>query len=388
MAFIQYIGRIQFDDGARGLLPNELARLKLRRPLIISDRGLEACGVLTAALEHLDGTINMPQFLEVPSNPTEAAAQAALAVYRHGDCDGIIAVGGGSPIDCAKAVALLATHDGPLESFLARSAGESRITDAVAPIIAIPTTAGTGSEIGRGAGITLDSGEKEVFLSPNLVPRVAICDPELTHGLPAWLTAATGIDAFSHAFEAYLSPAVNPPADAIALDAIRRLWEWLPRAVSDGTNREARWNVMMGALEAAMTTWKGLGLSHALSMPFDDLGLHHGTVVGVLLPHTVGFLRTVVPAERMTAVSAALGSTPESLSADLIAFTGRLSLPNGLQALGVDRSKLVDFSVLAAASAFNGSAPGDATAADYTQMALEAMGPSRETLFDSRSTIG
>lgn len=376
MAFIQYIGRIQFADGARRLLPHELEGLGVLRPLIVSDRGLEKNGVLFTALEQLDGVAELPHFLDVPSNPTETAARAALAEYRAHDCDGIIAVGGGSPIDCAKAVALLATHDGPLESFLVKSGGDMRITPAVAPIIAMPTTAGTGSEIGRGAGLTLASGEKEVFLSPNLVPRVAICDPELTHGLPAWLTAASGIDAFSHAFEAYLSPSINPPADAIALDVLRRLWEWLPRAVSDGTDREARWNVMMGALEAAMTTWKGLGLSHALSMPFDDLGLHHGTVVGTLLPHTVEYLRAVVPVERIATVANALGSSPQSLSADLLAFTARLNLPDGLGALGVDPARLTEFSMLAATSAFNRSSPGDATAEDFERMAYRAMSPS------------
>ncbi len=375
MAFIQYIGRIQFDDGARRTLPDELARLGLQRPLIVSDRGLEATGVLAQALAFLEGWEALPAFLDVPSNPTEAAARAALEFYRSSGCDGVIAIGGGSPMDCGKAVALLATHDQPLEVYLAKSGGEARITRAVAPVIAIPTTAGTGSEIGRGAGLTLANGEKEVFLSPNLVPRVAICDPELTHGLPPHLTAATGIDAFTHAFEAYLSPAVNPPADAIAIEALRRMRQWLPRAVADGRDREARWHVMMAALEAAMTTWKGLGLTHALSMPFDDLGLHHGTVVGVLLPHTVGFLTEVVPSDRIGAVAEAVGSTPATLADDLAAFTEELGLPSGLGALGVDPQRLPEFSVLAAGSAFNQTAPGQATAGDYERMALSAMAP-------------
>ncbi|SEB60641.1 iron-containing alcohol dehydrogenase [Microbacterium hydrocarbonoxydans] len=375
MALIQYIGRIQFDDGARRTLPDELLRVGIRRPLVVSDRGLEANGVLATALESLDGWEEAPSFLDVPSNPTESAVRAALAVYRENGCDGVIAVGGGSPMDCGKAVALLATHNRPLEAYLARTGGEARITRDIAPIVAIPTTAGTGSEIGRGASITLATGEKEVFIGPNLVPRVAICDPELTHGLPPQLTAATGVDAFSHAFEAYLSPAVNPPADAIALEALRRMHRWLPRAVADGHDRDARWNVMMAALEAAMTTWKGLGLTHALSMPFDDLGLHHGTVVGVLLPHTVNFLAEAVPMERITAVAGALGTTPENLAEELALFTSRLGLPEGLGALGVDPGRLHGFSVLAAGTAFNRTAPGDATAADYERIARSAMRP-------------
>lgn len=380
MALIQYLGRIQFDDGARRTLPDEIARLGLKRPLIVSDRGLEANGALAMALEFLEGAGALPTFLDVPSNPTEAAARAALDLYRSSGCDGVIAIGGGSPMDCGKAVALLATHDQPLEVYLAKAGGEARITQAVAPLIAIPTTAGTGSEIGRGAGLTLANGEKEVFLSPNLVPRVAICDPELTYGLPAHLTAATGIDAFTHAFEAYLSPAVNPPADAIALEALRRMHAWLPRAVADGRDREARWNVMMAALEAAMTTWKGLGLTHALSMPFDDLGLHHGTVVGILLPHTVGFLAEVVPSDRIAAVAEALGSTPANLADDLAEFTEGLGLPPGLGALGVDPGRFAEFGVLAAGSAFNRTAPGQASAEDYERMAHSAMEPLRREL--------
>jgi alcohol dehydrogenase class IV len=218
------------------------------------------------------------------------------------------------------------------------------------------------------------TGDKEVFLSPNLVPRVAICDPELTHGLPPHLTAATGIDAFTHAFEAFLSPAVNPPADAIALEALGRLREWLPVAVADGRHREARWNVMMGALEAAMTTWKGLGLTHALSMPFDDLGLHHGTVVGVLLPHTIDYLMAVVPPERIAAVSEAIGSSPEALASDLADFGRDIGLPHGLAALGVDDGRLPGFAASAAVSAFNLSAPGHASVEDYERIARSAMG--------------
>ncbi|PYC99890.1 iron-containing alcohol dehydrogenase [Microbacterium esteraromaticum] len=375
MAFIQYIGRIQFDDGARRTLPDEVARLGLQRPLIVSDRGLEANGVLAMALEFLPGADAAPVFLDVPSNPTEAAAREALEMYRSHGCDGVIAVGGGSPMDCGKGVALLATHDEPLEAYLAKAGGEARITRAVAPVIAVPTTAGTGSEIGRGVSLTLAHGEKEVFLSPNLVPRVAICDPELTHGLPPHLTAATGIDAFTHAFEAFLSPAVNPPADAIALEALRRMRTWLPRAVAEGHDREARWNVMMAALEAAMTTWKGLGLTHALSMPFDDLGMHHGTVVGVLLPHTIDFLRRVVPNDRIDAVAEALGTDPEHLAGDLAAFIRQIGLPEGLAALGVDPERLPEFSEMAAGSAFNLSAPGEATSVDYHRMAVSAMHP-------------
>jgi alcohol dehydrogenase class IV len=151
--------------------------------------------------------------------------------------------------------------------------------------------------------------------------------------------------------------------------------EWLPVAVADGRHRTARWNVMMAALEAAMTTWKGLGLTHALSMPFDDIGLHHGTVVGVLLPHTVEFLAEAVPPERIAAVADALGTTSAHLADDLAAFTAQLGLPEGLGVMDVDPARLAGFSTLAAGSAFNVTAPGAATADDYQRIALSAMHP-------------
>src|SRR5690606_36020319 len=155
-----------------------------------------------------------PRFLDVPTNPTESAVKAALSVYRDNGCDGIVAIGGGSPIDLAKGVALLATHEGDLEQYAAILGGIPKITSAVAPVIAVPTTAGTGSEVGRAALITLDDGRKLGFISGYLIPRRAICDPELTLGLPPFLTAATGLDALSHCIETYLSPRFNPPADA------------------------------------------------------------------------------------------------------------------------------------------------------------------------------
>lgn len=372
MAFIQYINRIQFENGARAQLPVEVALLGMERPLIISDRRLEANGVLAAALEHLD-TTGLPRFLDVPPNPTASAVRQALAKYQETDCDGIIAIGGGSPMDCGKAVALMATHEGELEQYLAKSGGSALIRRDIAPVIAIPTTAGTGSEVGRGAGITLDNGDKEVFLSPHLIPRVAICDPELTYGLPPHLTAATGIDAFTHAFESYLSPAVNPPADAVALDALSRLWQYLPLAVADGRDSVARWEVMMGATEAAMTTWKGLGMTHALSMPFDDLGLHHGTVVGLLLPHTVYKLRETVPETRISKVESTLGIETGTLTEALAAFIRRIGLPDGLASLGVQAASVPGFGVVAARSAFNASAPGDLSASDYEKIALAAL---------------
>jgi 4-hydroxybutyrate dehydrogenase len=211
MAFIQYIGRIQIDFGARALIANELNRLGVLRPLVVSDRGVAAAGVLDLALSETDAASAWPRFVDVPANPTQSAAEAALAAYHESGCDGFLAIGGGSAIDCAKGAALVLTHNVPLFDLLARRGGIDRIGP-IAPIVAVPTISGTGTEIGRGAGLTLGDGEKGVFLSPHLVPRVAICDPDLTKSAPAHLKAGSGIDALAHAIEAYLSPALNPPA--------------------------------------------------------------------------------------------------------------------------------------------------------------------------------
>ncbi len=229
---------------------------------------------------------------ERPPNPTEDAAEAAAALYREAGCDGVVGLGGGSSMDLAKAVALLATHDGPLVRYAAIEGGAPRITAHVAPVVAIPTTSGTGSEVGRGAMITFRDRRKLALLSPHLIPKRAICDPELTLGLPAGLTAATGMDAFTHGVETFLSPAINPPAEVIGLDAAARAWTWIERAVADGSDRDARWNMMMASMEGAMAFQKGLGAVHAMSHPLGGLEtatLHHGTLNAVILPAVLRF---------------------------------------------------------------------------------------------------
>ena len=245
----------------------------------------------------------------------------------------------------------------------------------MAPLVAVATTAGTGSDIGRGMGIARAPGEpKMVFASVNLIPKAAICDPELTLALPPSITAGTGIDAFSHALEAFLSPAMNPPVDAIALDAIVRLWRQLPTAVERGADRTARWEVMMGATEAGMCFWKGLGPAHALSIPLDTLGLHHGTLVGVLLPAVIRFVSGAVPG-RLARLRGALGLAPETdLAAALASFNRRIGLPSSLREMGVTADQLPAAAQTAAESFFNRSAARRGTAADYLALAEDALG--------------
>jgi len=291
MATIGYLTTTLFDFGAIKSLPTEIQALGIRRPLLVTDAGVQSAGIAEQVLNHLvpaDVTI----FAGTPSNPTEEAVREGVVAYRGGGCDGVIALGGGSPIDLAKGVALAATHEGPLEQYAAIRGGISKITANVAPVIAIPTTAGTGSEVGRGALLNLTNGSKLALISPYLIPKRAICDPELTLKLPPLLTAATGIDALTHCIETFLSPLVNPPAEAIALDGAMRAWRYIERAVANGGDRDARWEMMMAALEGGLTFQKGLGAVHSLSHAAGALRsptLHHGMLNGVFLPHILRF---------------------------------------------------------------------------------------------------
>ncbi len=238
MALISYLTTVEFGVGVLATLADHLQQVGIAKPLLISDRGLEKTGIVAKVADLLPS--GAAQFLDVPSNPTESATLAALDAYRTHGCDGIVALGGGSPIDLAKGVALLATHDGALETYAAIYGGIPKINASVASVIAIATTAGTGAEVGRAALITLDDGRKLGFISPYLFPKRAICDPELTLGLPPGLTAATGMDALSHCIETFLSPRFNPPAEAIALDGAGRIWNHLEAVVKNGANLNGR----------------------------------------------------------------------------------------------------------------------------------------------------
>jgi 4-hydroxybutyrate dehydrogenase len=374
MALIPYMARIQFEFGAVALLREELDLLGVKRPLVVTDKGIVGAGLVERALASIRDRSRLAVFSETPANPTEQSVLAALSLLRRAQCDGIVAVGGGSSIDAAKAVALLATHAGPLDQYQAVRGGGPKILSTVLPLIAVPTTAGTGSEVGRGMGITLEDDTKAVFISQNLIPKVAICDPDLTESLPPALAAGTGADALSHCVEAYLSPAINPPADAIALDGAQRLWAFLPRATSRG-DREARWQVMMGALEGGMSMWKGLGPAHAIGVALErEAGdLHHGTTVGVLMPHALRFLGENA-APKSARLRNALGLPDNAdLAAAFESFNATIGLPATLRALGVAKGVAAAVGEMAAASFFNQSSARRGSAAEYAELVEAAL---------------
>jgi len=343
VTFISYLTNITFEHGAVKTLGAEMDALGMKRPLIVTDRGLVAAGLIDAVRGVIPNDKAVTIFDGTPANPTEAAAKQALAAYREGGCDGIVAVGGGSSMDLAKAVMLMVEHPGPLEGYAMIKGGVGRITANMPPLIAIPTTAGTGSEVGRGAVIVLETGVKTALVSPHLIPRRAICDPDLTLDLPAGLTAATGMDALTHCIETYLSPKVNPPAEAIALDGVSRAVKHLERAVADGHDREARWNMMMASMEGAMAFQKGLGAVHSMSHPLGALPeprLHHGTLNAVIMPTILRFNHDFV-GDKYDTLRQVMGLASNADLPQVIAdMNARLKLPRNLREMGVTEAMI------------------------------------------------
>lgn len=382
MALIYYITQVQFDFGAVKLLQQECERVGIQRPLIVTDPGVKAAGILQKALDALSTrSCGMPVavFDQTPSNPTEAAVRAAVEVYHANRCDGLIAVGGGSAIDCAKGVAIAATHEGPLKTYATIEGGSPKITERVAPIIAVPTTSGTGSEVARGAILIVDDHRKLGFHSWHLVPKTAICDPELTLGLPPKLTAATGMDAIAHCMETFMAPAFNPPADGIALDGLQRAWSHIERATKDGSDREARLNLMSASMQGAMAFQKGLGCVHSLSHSLGgvDPRLHHGTLNAMFLPAVIAFnagAESIQKESRLLRMSQAMNLDSAGDIGDAIKdMNARLGLPIGLAAMGVLESQFDQIIAGAMADHCHKTNPRIATAEEYRDMLRQAM---------------
>jgi 4-hydroxybutyrate dehydrogenase len=342
--------RVVFGPGALARLPAQVERLRMRRPLVVTDAGVVKAGVAGRVYEVLEGAgISFATFEGVEPNPTERDVEAGLAAYQRAGCDGLIALGGGSPLDAGKLVQLRTTHEPPLSRYDDATGGDRFVQDNLPPLIAIPTTAGTGSEVGRsGVAVLEDTGRKTVIFSPYLMPRAAICDPELTVGLPPGPTAATGMDAFTHCLEAYIANGFHPLADAVAIDGIRRVARSLPVAVREGKNLAARSDMMVAAMEGAMAFQKGLGACHALAHALSPIsGTHHGLANAVVLPAVMQF-NLESARSRLARVAVAMGEPPgedeEQLARRAVErvreLNAQVGIPSRLRDVGVKEEDL------------------------------------------------
>src|SRR5579864_3989656 len=265
---------IVFGPGSVARLPDELKKRNVARPLLVTDPGLQR----TPVFAHIHQLVpNATVFTSVDPNPIEQNVLDGVAAYKQSACDGIIALGGGSPLDAAKAIRLLATHEGPLAGYDDNLDGSTRISSNVPPYVAIATTSGTGSEVGRSAVITIKAtNRKTVIFSPYLIPSIALADPELTLDLPPHITAGTGMDAFTHNVEAYLAKGYHPMCDAIAIAGAKLVWDNLPRVMEQPHDLEARSNLLMAAMMGAVAFQKGLGAVHSLAHPLStEIGRAH-----------------------------------------------------------------------------------------------------------------
>ena len=366
--------RVVFGPGRVRELP-ELVREWGRRALVVSDAGVAGSGTLDRVTDVLTAAdLNFRVFEGVDANPGEDTVEAGVHRYRDG-CDFIIAVGGGSVLDAAKAIRLAATHDGPLAQYDDLLGGGERICPDMPPLVAVPTTAGTGSEVGRSAVITI-LGRKTVLFSPHLIPTVALCDPEMTLDLPARVTAGTGADALTHNVEAYFASGFHPMCDAIALDGMRRGMRYLPVAVHDGMDMEARTEMMAAAMMGAVAFQKGLGVVHSLAHPLSSVaGVHHGTANAILLPHALRFNASAIE-QRAPAAAAALrvpsspvpGETVERIATALEQLFAAVGLPARLRDVSVTAALIGPMTELAIQDGCHRSNPRPVTREDLAAL--------------------
>lgn len=349
----------------------------IKKPLLVTDRGLAPMEITTRTLDILDGEgLGRAIFFEVDANPTDLNLYEGLRVYRSGGFDGVIAFGGGSGLDLAKTIAFMAGQSRPLWDFEDIGDWWTRADPAgIHPIVAVPTTAGTGSEVGRASVITnSETHEKKIIFHPKMLPSVVICDPELTVGMPKFITAGTGLDAFAHCVEAYSSPHYHPMSQGIALEGMRLVKEYLPRAYVDGTDIEARANMMSAAAMGATAFQKGLGAIHALSHPIGaHHHTHHGTTNAVCMPEVLKFNADAIR-DRFDMVAAYLGIDGgfDGFRAFVDELNNSMGIPKSLSDLGVKNPDLDRLTADALRDPSTGGNPVTMTA-ENTRALFEAL---------------
>lgn len=366
--------RIRIGPGRVAEVPLACAELGIERPLVVTDRGLADADPFRTVVEAVGAACrDHAVFTDVRPDPTSDDVSRGVAVSRDHGCDGIVAVGGGSALDVGKIIALMVRQDVPVWTFTDGASWRRVPAVDVAPIVAVPTTAGTGSEVGRAGVLTDGHRTKRVVFHPAMLPSSVVCDPELTVGLPPWLTAGTGLDAFSHALEAYCSPAHHPMADGIAVEAMGMILEHLPVVMVDPTDVGARQQLLAAALMGAVAFQKGLGAMHALAHPLGaHHGTHHGTTNAVLMPYVLIANRPVIDA-RLDRLAArlGLGRNADDVVDAVLELRRQVGIPHTLGALGVDHLDPARIAAAAVADPSAGTNPVPVTER-YATSVLEA----------------
>lgn len=374
-----YPTRVWFGAGRIQELPAACAELGMQRPLLVTDPGLAALPMISDTLKTCrEAGLPCELFSEVQGNPVLDNVEAGLAVYRAGNHDGVIAFGGGSAMDAAKAIALMVGQSRPLWDFEDREDWWTRADpDGIAPIVAVPTTAGTGSEVGR-AGVITDPHDhtKKVIFHPKMLPAIVIADPALTVGLPPTVTAATGMDALSHNLEAFLSPVYHPMADGIAVEGIRLVHRWLKIAYEDGGNLEARAQMLVASSMGATAFQKGLGAMHSLSHPCGAvLDTHHGLTNAVVMPYVLAFNAPAVE-EKLTRLARLLDLPGEGFAAVqrwVLELREQLSIPHTLAELGVTEGHVPRLAAMAVVDPTAGTNPVPLTVENLSGLYQQAI---------------
>lgn len=376
---------ICFGPGAVKQLPICLDEIGVSRPLLVTDSGLQKTDVVGTVEQVLkQSSIQFSLFADVQPNPLDKDIEGALGVYRADDCDGVIGLGGGSPLDAAKAVAVLAANDGPLTLYDIQTGGNANIKGPLPPMVAIATTAGTGSEVGRCSVMTSGAqGRKFLVCHPEMMPKRAILDPELTVGLPATLTAATGMDALTHNIEALAVDAFHPMCDAIALKGIELVARYLEKAVKKPTDIEARGNMMIAAMMGAVAFQKDLGAAHSMAHPLStECNVHHGLANAICLAPVMRFNKEVTAAKYAdiarcfginTSGMSELEAADQAIQA-IIDLNSRIGIPRSLAEVGVKEEKLETLAQKAFQDPCHQSNPRPCTEQDLLELYKEAYG--------------
>ncbi len=354
--------QVRFGPGAIAGLPRACASLGMKRPLLVTDPGLAALPMIQEVLgRNAEAGVPMGLFTDVKGNPIGENVEHGVTAYREGGHDGVIAFGGGSALDAGKVIAFASAQQRPIWDYEDRGDNWKAANPEMPKIIAVPTTAGTGSEVGR-AGVIVDESDhtKKIIFHPNMLPAIVISDPELTVGLPPHITAATGMDALAHCLEAYCAPGFQPMCEGIAVEGMRLVKEWLPTATKNGSDVYARGCMLAAASMGATAFQKGLGAIHSLSHPVGAVyDTHHGLTNAVVMPYVLTFNRPAIET-KVARLAAWLGLEEPSFDAFLawvLVLREELAIEKDLASLGVEEGRAEELAVMAASDPTAGGNP-------------------------------